>query len=874
MKTGENLTDSPGKNSNFSTSMRMKDEKGKIPYLDPRCQSFKPIEALQAVLISKEKTGKDVERIARALTRHFLFANITMENRISLINAMSLYYLAPDQPVFEQNSVGLNFYIVCRGKLQVITNGIQTSLLDSGDSFGEFALIHDCPRPFTVKTLTKSYLWILNRASFKAAIHCINSQNYKENQKLINSIPILSALSIEQKNSILENLSILSYKKNQIIVKEGDVGKALYLIISGKVHLMIKGEIISEYNVGDYFGERSLIYHTVHLSTIKTITNVQCIVISSKSIINSLGCKLQAAVYENSKKAAISLSKMFSHLEKIYQTKLCDAIDVTKIYDDGGIVIPSGEVIGNKLWIVIQGKLKSEGKIIAETLGIIGEQEMIEGIFLINNQNIVAVGETHIGEIDKNRINDCLGNRLCSQDFETIDLIKSLKQVSIFQSLATHKLKSIASKLQIKNFNDKEVILSQHTPGNLFFLIKSGRVDILQDGVLLRTERKTDYFGERSLLFDEDSTATVIANGATSCWILNRDDFTQIFDSKLLMRLMSRIELQDSNIHLNELKVVKLLGRGTFGTVYLVVDNIKHRLYALKTVTKRKVQAFKIQDHLLLEKNVLLSLDHSFVLKLIKTFKDTNRIYFLTEYVKGLDLFDVIRISDLFSEQNAKFYISTIIIILEYLHKREIVFRDLKPENVIIDSEGYPKLIDFGAAKFIDHRTYTITGTPHYMAPEIILGYGYSCSADYWSLGIMLYELLFGIVPFGNDYNDPALIYNAILARKFDFPESVKISESCISLIDQLLSKVTFQRLNGSIEKLKLHSWLGDSNWDDLINKEITAPFIPKFSDNNDLIENAIICDKTLDEVLLKDEADETYYSIDSDVSNDWEINF
>ena len=168
-----------------------------------------------------------------------------------------------------------------------------------------------------------------------------------------------------------------------------------------------------------------------------------------------------------------------------------------------------------------------------------------------------------------------------------------------------------------------------------------------------------------------------------------------------------------------------------FGNVFLVMNNQKKRFYALKTVSRRKIEKYEIQENLLLERKILLTLDHIFILKMIKTFKDSKRLYFLTEFVRGSDLFDVLRELNIVSERDAKFYTSCIILMLEYLHDRDIVYRDLKPENVMIDEEGYPKLIDFGISKILNERTYTIVGTPHYMSPEVITGKGYSFSADY-----------------------------------------------------------------------------------------------------------------------------------------------
>jgi cGMP-dependent protein kinase len=184
-----------------------------------------------------------------------------------------------------------------------------------------------------------------------------------------------------------------------------------------------------------------------------------------------------------------------------------------------------------------------------------------------------------------------------------------------------------------------------------------------------------------------------------------------------------------------QLRPVKMLGTGMFGSVALVAHDTRDMLFAIKSVPRTKVDAYDIQESLMLERNILMQLDHTFIMKLYQTMKDEERVYFLCEYVDGCDLFDAIRAMGLLTDTDSKFYVACLVLILEYLHDRDIVYRDLKPENVMADAQGYPKLIDFGTAKVIDTRTYTIVGTPHYMAPEIITGKGYDGKVDYWALG-------------------------------------------------------------------------------------------------------------------------------------------
>ena len=294
-----------------------------------------------------------------------------------------------------------------------------------------------------------------------------------------------------------------------------------------------------------------------------------------------------------------------------------------------------------------------------------------------------------------------------------------------------------------------------------------------------------------------------------------------------------------------------------FGNVFLVVNCNTKRLYALKTISKKKIEKYAIQDCILLERRILLTIDHVFILKLVKSFKDTKRVYLLTEYVRGFDMYTTIRELDIVSDADAKFYTACIILILEYIHDRDIVYRDLKPENIMIDEEGYPKLIDFGVSTFINGRTYTIVGTPHYMAPEVIIGKGYSISVDYWSLGIMLYEFLCAGVPFGEEENDPYKVYEKVLERRLVYPCFVSSNAPGKPMIEQLLSRNPVLRNGGSIGNLKGHRWFGDIHWDALVGKMIKSPYTPTLPNLDKDISKALRDNINIEEQIAKEEVAE-----------------
>ena len=196
------------------------------------------------------------------------------------------------------------------------------------------------------------------------------------------------------------------------------------------------------------------------------------------------------------------------------------------------------------------------------------------------------------------------------------------------------------------------------------------------------------------------------------------------------------------------------------------------------------------------------------------------------EYLPGLELFDVIRDIGLLSKNEAIFYGASMLLSINYLHERKVIYRDLKPENIIVIENGYIKLIDFGTAKKIEDRTSTIIGTPHYMAPEVILGEGYSFQIDFWSIAICIYEFICGEVPFGETADDPMKVYISIIKDKLSFPQFV-IDHEFKLLIKQMLEKNPMKRL-AKYEVIIKHLWFNGFNWDELSSLNMNPPYFPK----------------------------------------------
>ncbi|EJW02965.1 AGC/PKA protein kinase [Edhazardia aedis USNM 41457] len=288
---------------------------------------------------------------------------------------------------------------------------------------------------------------------------------------------------------------------------------------------------------------------------------------------------------------------------------------------------------------------------------------------------------------------------------------------------------------------------------------------------------------------------------------------------------------------LRDFHFIKLIGAGTFGRVYIV--QLKHKnspadkYYALKMLKRSLIVKLKQVTHTKNEKDILVQCRGcNFIVKLISTFVTENHFCMLMEYVSGGELFSWLRKRKRLDPYTVRFYGGQIILALEFLHQRNIIFRDLKPENVLVGKDGYIKLTDFGFAKCVEKLTYTVCGTPEYMAPEELDSDGHGREVDFWSLGILFYEMAVGLPPFYADTNE--VIYEKICNEEPRFPSFLE--PALLDLIKRLLIKDPRYRIGGiiGIREIKNHSFFYGFDWDDLEQKKMQAPIIPQVRFNGD----------------------------------------
>ncbi|XP_077310688.1 cGMP-dependent protein kinase 2-like isoform X2 [Lithobates pipiens] len=566
---------------------------------------------------------------------------------------------------------------------------------------------------------------------------------------------------------------------------------------------------------------------------------------------------------------AIMNNDFLRQLEASHVRRMVDCM-YERVYSQSQLVIQEGAA-GNHLYVLAEGLLD-----VIQNSRLLGQMHpgtaFGELAILYNckrTATVKAVTDSKIWVLDRQVFQNIMMSSAQAQHQEYFSFLRS---VSLLKDLPEEKLSKIVDCLEVDFYDKGDYIIREGEEGNTFFIIAKGKVCVTQavEGSQEPLEIKKlgvgDYFGEKALISEDVRSANIIADeDDTQCLVIDRDTFNQMVGTyqelqTYLREYVFQLALNDhdrrnarkkslhhsvsrDNSEVNQLRelvsrfsstspfryldVITTLGTGGFGRVELVKLKDEDMTFALKCIKKKHIVDTHQQEHVYWEKNILQQINCSFIIRLYRTFRDAKYVYMLLEVCLGGELWSILRDTGFFEEGTARFCIGCVLEAYDYLHNRGIVYRDLKPENLLLDSEGYIKMVDFGFAKKIGagKKTWTFCGTPEYVAPEIIMNRGHDFGADYWSLGILIYELLTGSPPFSG--TDPIKIYNMVLKgiEKVDFPHRIgRRSEDLIRRLCRINPAERLGNRKNGISDIRKHKWFQGFNWDGLRNRKLLSP--------------------------------------------------
>ncbi|KHN80821.1 cGMP-dependent protein kinase egl-4, partial [Toxocara canis] len=531
----------------------------------------------------------------------------------------------------------------------------------------------------------------------------------------------------------------------------------------------------------------------------------------------------------------------------------------------GQWIIQEGEP-GDRLFVVAEGQLQvsREGSV----LGTIGPAVVVGELAILYNcvrtASVQALTDVQLWVLDRS-VFQMITMRLGME--RHAQLMAFLSKVSIFENLSEDRISKIADVLDQDYYSGGNYIIREGEKGDTFFILNSGQVRVTQqiegepEPREIRILKQGDFFGEKALLGEEVRTANVIAmNPGVEVLTLDRESFTKLIgdldalkrdygDSQRRATIVipeppspskTAIEKEFAGLQLKQLKRLATLGVGGFGRVEMVcINGDKSRTFALKALKKKHIVDTRQQEHIFAERNIMMETRSDWIVKLYTTFRDAKYVYMLLEVCLGGELWTTLRDRGHFDDYTARFYVACVLEGLEYLHRKNIVYRDLKPENCLLTNTGYLKLVDFGFAKKLasGRKTWTFCGTPEYVSPEIILNKGHDQAADYWALGIYICELMLGRPPF--QAADPMKTYTLILkgVDALEIPNR-RIGKTATALVKKLCKDNPGERLgsgSGGVGDIRKHRWFMGFDWEGLRSRTLKAPIIPKVSNPADV---------------------------------------
>jgi len=678
------------------------------------------------------KSNDTVDFINASLENNYpiFYGNLSSEERRLLIDSMMVESVPAETAIIQQGEAGDYFYIVEEGQIRFEVNNECVGSCERGGTFGELALLLDCPRAASCIADTDCRLWKLGRKTYRYMIANSTTAQQKITNAVLRKVSFLAELDNQDLLRITDALTPVSFSNGECIINKGTAGEVFYIIREGTVKIHDVGLGDSPYvdqtlGPGDFFGERALLTGDPRVASITATSSCTCLCLSRDKFNKVLG-PLQEVMDAAVKKRSLLGVPLFcnSHFESHELARLTDLI-VERTFQKGTVLAEKGKPTAPNLYI-----------------------------------------------------------------------------------------------------------------------IRSGVVAVANDDGIINTLEDADYFGDKFLKEEKVcgatgviSKQTITVQTETVCGVLSRQDIERVVGniSRLGQPLPPKLHKHcDETICLKDLKKRRILGAGMFGKVWLVSHEETGAPYALKQLSKRVLVDRRQVAGVIREKNILCSLDHPFWVNLVSTFRDDNSLYILLKLVQGGELYSVIHTDthDGIPNDNARFYAACILESLSHLHQRSVGYRDLKPENVLIDEEGYCVMVDLGFAKSIVDKTFTMCGTPEYIAPEVILCKGYGKGVDYWAFGVLIYEMLAGDSPFYDE--DKKVMFKRIMNEQYSLPSDGLVPELAQDLIKKLLVRGQADRL-GCLSRadrdVRDHAWFQPMDVDQLLQKQIPAPWIPAFKD-------------------------------------------
>lgn len=670
---------------------------------------------------------------------------------------------------------------------------------------------------------------------------------------------IFSETSPSQREQLLDAFEKYKVGKGSNIITEGETGDFFYIIQSGSVTFTKQGVEVGKAGPGMSFGDLALLYDSPRAATCLAMEACTLWRVDQRTFHQILANSSVSADKDTMK--ILRKVEFLSNLSDEYIAKIASAV-TPQNFKKGETIIQKGD-LGTVFYILKSGSVivKDIDSGVSSSQSKIGYDNMVlkPGDFFgerailkeePRNATIVALEDSCALTLSHSSFLDMIGP--ISDLLKITEDVRQLKSIPAVSKagLSDLELSELASRITKVTLKSNQYVYKENEEVSVngdskpsLYLVRSGEIKVISkvNPDLNRVCGPGSYFGQTFLL----STDKVVTACATTDTELGR---LKTQDIEIVVRNMSRFDpnkvhmsmVKKRDIALKDLTKHRVLGQGGFGVVWLVStkNEDKTQAYALKIQMKKQLLDSTQIEGTIREIKIMSELDHPFVLPLINLYQDDSSIMMLLPLVQGGELLELITKAKggRLSEKAAKFYAAGILEGLHYMHIRSIAHRDMKPENVLISKDGFPIIVDLGFAKEIKDKSFTLCGSPLYIAPENILGKGHDPSCDYWSWACMIQEMLTGATPFEKSATDQSSLFKAIIKHRYVLagpPIAVQLVRKVLVRPQQRLGN-----LAGGTKDLKEHAWFkNDVDFVKLAKMDSGVPWKPKVEDPLDAAE-------------------------------------
>eukprot|EP00931_Biecheleriopsis_adriatica_P108791 TRINITY_DN8307_c0_g1_i2.p1 TRINITY_DN8307_c0_g1~~TRINITY_DN8307_c0_g1_i2.p1 ORF type:complete len:895 (-),score=217.05 TRINITY_DN8307_c0_g1_i2:66-2750(-) len=714
------------------------------------------------------------------------------------------------------------------------------------------------------------------------------SERAKENSVFLANIKLFSRLPKHQLEALGAACEVIKFSPTATIVHQGDEGHDLFIVKSGLLSVSVNGKEVKELGKGDLFGETALLEDKPHKATIVCKGAVETLklgrsqfelhglkkklVMQKRKAVGGGTTEASAAKSPNPKTpeerelmaAALRNNANLQGVLALSDTCIGRLIDVAwkETVPKGKAIITQGDIIADFFYIVQSGNFsitvtRDSAKEDTQSFPPLGEGGSFGELALLYSApraaTVTAQQDCVVWVIARGHFMQVMAK--AAEEYSE-ELAKQFDKVEVLTSLDQKQKKQLAKSLQEMNFGKDETIFRQGEKGETFYILVEGEVIVKKDHVevaKLTGGQQFAFFGELALLNDAPRAATVkVVSKKAKTLMVDRQTFDMLLgpldqiknahkstSSKKPSAEPSRPKGANdgsSKIFMKDLKTVGLLGCGGFGLVELVEHQKTKETYALKGLSKGYVVETRMQKRVMVERDVQFMCNSPFIIKLHETFNSEKLLYFLLEAALGGELYTLYFKKNFFgNEALCKYYVAGIINAFDHFHGLKIVYRDLKPENLLINEQGHLKVTDMGLAKVVLGKTYTTCGTPDYFAPEVVSAAGHSHAADWWTLGVLAFELMTGNPPFAADTTMQIYVRIKAGMMKVVFPSMAK--GPLEDFIKKLCKSDPADRLpmkKGGSANIKQHAWYKGFDWKSFDNFSMQPPYEPRVKSKTD----------------------------------------